>query len=114
MRALIYLAAGQKKDGKFSQDMWVNQTAHAEGLQLDEVAYPILLAYYLAREKALEDFDPYPMVKKAAIYMIKKGPATQEDRWEEKICGFSPNTLACMIAALICACYFARLKGDEK
>jgi len=31
------------------------------GIQLDEVAFPILLAWQLHEARALREFDPYPM-----------------------------------------------------
>lgn len=47
IRALIYLAASQKEDGSFAQNFWVDGKPFWSGLQLDEVAFPILLAYRL-------------------------------------------------------------------
>src|SRR5206468_12017204 len=82
------------------------------GIQLDEVALPILLAWQLQREGALQDFDPYPMILKAAAYLIRHGPVTEQERWEEAS-GYSPSTLASNIAALIVAAWFARERGDE-
>ena len=82
------------------------------GIQLDEVAFPILLAFRLRRENALLDFDPYPMVRGAASYLVNHGPATQQERWEE-CAGYSPSTLASNIAALICAACFCRERGEE-
>src|SRR6202035_4110556 len=69
---------------------------------LDEVAFPIMLAWRLHRAEALADFDPYPMVRLAASYLINHGPATPQERWEENS-GYSPSTLAGNIAALIWA-----------
>ena len=111
-RALIYLAASQQPDGGFAQNFWINGEPYWRGIQLDEVAFPILLAWRLGQEKALQDFDPYPMVIRAAGYLIRNGPATQQERWEEAG-GYSPSTLAASIAALICAAGFARERGDE-
>ncbi|MFZ0736621.1 MAG: glycoside hydrolase family 15 protein, partial [Candidatus Acidiferrales bacterium] len=112
LRALIYLAVSQQVDGGFSQNFWVNGNPYWRGIQLDEVAFPILLALRLSRENALQDFDPYPMVLKAAGYLLRHGPVTQQERWEEAS-GYSPSTLASNIAALIGAAYFCRLRGDK-
>jgi glucoamylase len=70
------------------------------------------LAWQLQREGALQDFDPYPMILKAAAYLIRHGPVTEQERWEEAS-GYSPSTLASNIAALIGAAWFARDRGDE-
>jgi glucoamylase len=112
LRSLIYLAVNQLPDGSFPQNLWIDGRPYWEGIQLDEVACPILLAHRLWREQALAEFDPYPMVLAAAGFLVRCGPATQQERWEEAS-GFSPSTLASNIAALICAADFARDRGDE-
>jgi glucoamylase len=112
LRALIYLAVSQQEDGGFAQNFWVDGGPYWRGIQLDEVAFPILLAWQLQRENALQDFDPYPMILKAAAYLLRHGPVTQQERWEEAS-GYSPSTLASNIAALIGAAWFARDRGDE-
>jgi glucoamylase len=112
LRALIYLAVAQQEDGGFAQNFWVNGDAYWQGIQLDEVAFPIILAWRLKQEKALQDFDPYPGVLRAAGYLVKHGPVTQQERWEEAS-GYSPSTLASNIAGLISASEFARSRGDE-
>jgi glucoamylase len=111
LRALIYLAVSQHADGGFSQNFWIDGEPYWRGVQLDEVAFPILLAWRLQRKGGLGNFDPYPMVMRAASYLILHGPATQQERWEE-ISGYSPSTIASNIAALICAASFAREQGD--
>ncbi|MFC5862358.1 glycoside hydrolase family 15 protein [Acidicapsa dinghuensis] len=113
LRALIYLAVAQHADGGFAQNFWVNGEAYLHGIQLDEVAFPMLLAWRLRREKALADFDPSNMVLNGAAYLIRNGPVTQQERWEEAS-GYSPSTLASNIAALICASAMCRDKSDEE
>ncbi len=112
LRALIYLACSQHEDGGFAQNFWVDGEPYWSGIQLDEVAFPIMLARHLHRASALIDFDPYPMVMRAANYLVCHGPATPQERWEENS-GYSPSTLASNIAGLICAAVFARMRGDE-
>ncbi|MGH9487094.1 MAG: glycoside hydrolase family 15 protein [Terriglobales bacterium] len=110
-RALLYLAASQHPDGGFAQNFWINGTPYWQGIQLDEVAFPILLAWRLRREGALHDIDPYPMVARAIGYMLRHGPATPEERWEEAG-GYSPSSLAVHIAGLVCAADLARSHGN--
>ena len=112
LRALIYLACSQQADGGFHQNFWISGEPYWRGTQLDEVAFPILLAWKLHEADALRDFDPYPMVLRAAAYLIEHGPATPQERWEENS-GYSPSTLATEIAALTCAASFALAHGDE-
>jgi glucoamylase len=110
-RALVYLACSQCEDGGFPQNFWIDGEPYWSGIQLDEVAFPVMLAWRLWKADALEEFDPYPMVKKAAAFLIRQGPMTQQERWEENS-GYSPSTLATSIAALICAGDFCRSRGD--
>lgn len=111
LRTLIYLAASQQPDGGFPQNFWLDGSPYWRGVQLDEVAFPILLAWRLHRAGALRAFDPYPMVRSAARFLLARGPATGQERWEETG-GFSPSTLAASIAALVCAAEFARARGE--
>lgn len=112
LRALIYLFTSQQQDGGFPQNFWIDGRPYWKGIQLDEVAFPILLAWQLKRQNALRDFDPYPMILRAASYLVRHGPVAQQERWEE-VGGYSPSTLASNIAALIGAACFARDRGDE-
>jgi glucoamylase len=113
LRAMIYLAVSQRPDGGFPQNFWIDGESYWGGIQLDEVAFPIMLAWRLYSVKAHGDFDPYPMVLRGARFLVEHGPATQQERWEEAS-GYSPSTLAACIAALICAASFARERSDEK
>jgi glucoamylase len=113
LRALLYLACSQQADGGFAQNFWIDGTPYWCGTQLDEVAFPIVLAWRLHQAKALRDFDPWPLVRAAARYLIERGPATPQERWEENA-GYSPSTLASNIAALVCAAGFARQRADEE
>ena len=72
-----------------------------------------MLAWRLRCEKGLSDFDPSYMVRTAAAYLIRNGPVTQQERWEEAS-GYSPSTLASNIAALVCASVFMREAGDNE
>ena len=112
LRALIYLAVSQREDGGFYQNFWIDGRPHWTGIQLDEVAFPVLLAWRLWKLGALGNFDPYPMVRRACGFVIREGPITAQDRWEEAS-GYSPSTLAAHIAALICAAEFFSDRGDE-
>ncbi len=111
-RALVYLACSQREDGGFAQNFWIDGTPYWNAIQMDEVAFPIILAWRLRQADALSQFDPYPMVRAAAAFLIREGPATRQERWEENG-GYSPSTLAATIAGLVCAADFASLRGDE-
>ena len=112
LRALIYLAARQEEDGSFPQNFWVDGEAFWKGMQLDEVAFPVLLAWRLHQLKLLGEFNPRVMVNRAVAFLLHSGPVTGEERWEEAS-GYSPSTLAVIIAAFICAASFARAEKDS-
>ncbi len=109
---LFYLMTTQEADGHWPQNMWRDGIAFWGGIQLDETAFPILLAGMLKREGMLGTFDPWGMIEKAAGFILRNGPVTQQDRWEEDP-GYSPFTLAVEISALIVAAEFAEQKGER-
>jgi glucoamylase len=53
------------------------------------------------------------MVAAACGFLIREGPATAQERWEEAA-GYSPSTLAVNIAALICAADLLDGAGDSR
>ena len=109
-RVLVYLAARQEEDGSFPQNFWVNGNAFWKGEQLDEVAFPVLLAWRLHREKSASQFDARTLVRRAVNFLLINGPVTGEERWEEAS-GYSPSTLAVIISAFICAAAFEHEHG---
>jgi glucoamylase len=111
LRALIFLAVSQHPDGGFAQNFWVDGTAYWNGTQLDEVAMPMMLAWKLRGTKALDTFDPSALARAGAAFLIRNGPVTQQERWEE-VSGYSPSTLASNIVALTGAATFFRDRGD--
>jgi glucoamylase len=113
LRALIWLAVIQKPDGSFPQNSWINGKMYWSGLQLDEIAAPILLAWRLRREGVkLGQCNPCAMIRKAAAFLILEGPVTGQDRWEENS-GYSPSTIAAIIAGLVCAADFEYGEADK-
>jgi glucoamylase len=107
-RALTYLFDRQQKpDGSFPQNSTVDGTPHWTNTQLDEVSFPIVLAWQLQRD----DADSWSHVKSAADYIVAHGPFTPQERWENQS-GYSPATIAAEIAGLVCAAEIARANGD--
>lgn len=108
-RALDYLfRVQQKSDGSWPQNSWVDGRPIGDGVQMDQVAFPLILADQLGRTDR-ETWRKH--VKPAADFIINHGPATGQDRWEEKS-GYSPATLAAEIAGLVCAANIAQIHGD--
>jgi glucoamylase len=107
LRALVYLACTQRPDGSFAQNFWIDGSPYWTGMQLDEVAFPIILAWRLWKQGGLGNFDVFPFVERAAGFLVRFAPVTQQERWEEAA-GYSPSTLAAVITGLICAADIAR------
>ena len=108
-RALDYLfKVQQKPDGSFPQNSWVDGRPIGGGLQMDQVALPIVLALQLQRTDRQTWLKH---IKPAADFILSKGPATGQDRWEEKP-GYSPATIAAEIAGLVCAARIAKINYD--
>lgn len=113
LRALIWLAAVQTEDGGVPQNSWTNGNAFQKSIQLDETAELLLLATRLKSAGALEEFDPWKVVQKSASYLIKAGPVTPQERWEQNS-GYSPSTLAAVIAGLMGATEFAHDSKENR
>lgn len=113
LRALVYLACTQRPDGSFAQNFWVNGVPYWNGIQLDEVAFPIILAWRLWKRDALRGFDVLAFVERAASFLLLHSPVTQQERWEENA-GYSPSTLAAVISGLICAADLVRAHGADE
>lgn len=113
-RVLCYLQATQEADGHWAQNMWLDGSPYWNGIQMDETALPVLLVDLARREKALTAGDVarfWPMVRQAAAYLIRNGPVSPQDRWEEDP-GYSPFTVAAEIAALLAAADLADLHHE--
>ncbi|WP_437738279.1 glycoside hydrolase family 15 protein [Sorangium sp. So ce1335] len=99
---------GYSRVGRFPQNAWVSGWQYWQGTQMDEQAMPIILAWRLGASV----YNPlWPRIKKTADYIVKTGPWTQQERWEENS-GYSPSTIAAEIAGLVCAATIARANGD--
>ncbi len=115
-RIINYLKVTQEADGHWAQNMWLDGEPYWSGIQMDETAFPILLIDLARRCNAINNEDIkrlWPMVKKAAVYLLKNGPITPLDRWEEDS-GYSPFTLAVEIAALLTAAEIAGRNNEHE
>src|SRR4030095_7189885 len=59
---------------------------------------------------SLKLFNPRVMMVRAAAYLILQGPVTSQERWEENA-GYSPSTLATVIASLVCTAALGNERG---
>jgi glucoamylase len=101
----------QLPSGQFPRNSLVNGEAAADtgGTQLDETAYPILMALQsgLGGDTALWQQH----IRPAADFLVAMGPSFGVERWEEQS-GYSPSTIAAEIAGLTAAAVIAARHGD--
>ena len=101
----------QLATGQFPRNSLVNGEAAPDtgGTQLDETAYPILMALQsgLAGDTTLWQQH----IRPAADYLVATGPSFGAERWEEQS-GYSPSTIAAEIAGLTAASVIAARHGD--
>jgi glucoamylase len=112
-RALNYFETTQEADGHWPQNMWLDGSQFWKNIQLDETAAPILLLDLARRNQRVNPDELkrlWQMVRNAAGYIVRNGPSTPEDRWEEDA-GLTAYTLASAIAAMLVA---ADLANDNR
>ncbi len=97
---LGYLLATQNANGHWHQNQWLGGKPYWPGIQLDETAFPILLAASLTEQQALGGMQVVDGVRRALAFLVLHGPASPQDRWEEDA-GVNPFTLGVCVAALV-------------
>ncbi|HXY96240.1 MAG TPA: glycoside hydrolase family 15 protein [Steroidobacteraceae bacterium] len=97
---LRYLIATQHADGHWNQNQWLGGKVYWSGIQLDEAAFPVLLVAALSERAALGGIEVADMVRRALAFLVRTGPVSDQDRWEEDA-GLNAFTLAVCIAALV-------------
>ena len=103
--SLRYLIATQKSDGSWYQNQWLDGSPYWQGVQLDEVAFPVLLAASIAEREALNGIAVAEMIHRALGFIAATGPSSPQDRWEENA-GINTFTLSVCIAALVAGAEF--------
>lgn len=98
----------QLPDGHFPQTSHPDGTPDQTNIQLDETAFPIVLAWQAGK---VDKTFYQQHIAKAADYLVANGPKTQQERWEETG-GYSVSTLPDEIAALTAAADLAKQAGD--
>lgn len=109
---LRYLRASQLADGHWYQNQYLGGTPYWSGVQLDETALPVVLAALLAERGALCGTEVADMVLRALSYIVRNGPQSDQDRWEESA-GLNTFTLASCIAALVSGAEFLPIEARE-
>jgi glucoamylase len=110
--ARFLLDRQQQPDGSMPRNSLLNGKPAPDtgGTQLDETAYPILMAWQsgLGGDTALWRDH----IRPAADFLVAHGPSFGVERWEEQT-GYSPSTIAAEIAGLTAAAAIAAQHGDR-
>ncbi len=98
-------------DGRIPRNSLVNGKSAPDtgGDQLDETAYPILMAWQSGLSGDTTLWQQH--IRPAADFLVAHGPSFGVERWEEQS-GYSPSTIAAEIAGLSAAASIAALHGD--
>ncbi|GGO72086.1 glycoside hydrolase family 15 protein [Nocardioides deserti] len=104
----------QRPDGSFPQNSTVDGEPVWDELQLDEVALPIVLARLTGRTGP----RAWAGVRRAADFVAgfrdpetgRRAPYSPQERWENQA-GYSPNTIAGLVAGMVAAADIARQNG---
>ncbi|HWA24797.1 MAG TPA: glycoside hydrolase family 15 protein [Lacunisphaera sp.] len=109
--ALRHLLCTQLEDGSWPQNMWVNGRAHRSARQIDQAADFLLLVAVARSHADLPDLAVWAAARRAADFILRTGPSTEEDRWEE--CrGRAVYSVAAAVAALVVAAELADGRDD--
>ncbi|WP_126455000.1 glycoside hydrolase family 15 protein [Sulfuriflexus mobilis] len=108
---LRYLIATQREDGSWYQNQWLGGKPYWTGIQLDQVAFPVLLAGTLADRDALDGIEVADMAQRALGFIARHGPISPQDRWEENS-GVNTFTLSVCIAALVSGAGFLSTSAE--
>ncbi|HVV18044.1 MAG TPA: glucodextranase DOMON-like domain-containing protein, partial [Pseudonocardiaceae bacterium] len=102
----------QLADGRIPRNSLVNGKSAPDtgGDQLDETAYPILMAYQAGLSGDTQLWARH--IRPAADFLVAHGPSFGVERWEEQS-GYSPSTIAAEIAGLTAASAIAARHGDR-
>src|SRR5262245_22179662 len=103
----------QLADGRLPRNSLLNGKLAPDsgGDQLDETAYPILMAWQAGLSGDAALYTDH--IRKAADFLVARGPSFGSERWEEQS-GFSPSTIAAEIAGLVAAGEIAQAHGDNE
>ncbi|HEX4923442.1 MAG TPA: glycoside hydrolase family 15 protein [Bdellovibrionales bacterium] len=107
----VQLSSG--KPGSWAQNMWVNGQPSWTGMQLDQVGFPIVLVGRLVELKAANYDEFRDMVNRAAEFIMRVGPWTEQERWEENG-GLSPNSMAAAVEGLMAAAWLESARDQKR
>src|SRR2546428_9694873 len=108
--AMFLFNQQQLPDGSMPRNSLLNGKVAPDSFntQLDEVSYPIVMAYQLGMTGAALYQNH---IRAAVNFLIAHGPSFGPERWEEQG-GYSPSTIAAEVAGLVAGATIADANGD--
>ncbi|WP_439662171.1 glycoside hydrolase family 15 protein [Lentzea sp. HUAS TT2] len=110
-RALDFMLREQQEpDGHLPQNTRVDGTPVWTKVQLDQTAAPLLLAWQLnERDRSTMD-----SLRRSADYLLSypDSPFSEQERWENQD-GYSPATIASVVAGLVCFADLLQRNGEN-
>ncbi|MGB9694949.1 MAG: glycoside hydrolase family 15 protein [Caldisericaceae bacterium] len=94
----------RRADGSFKQNSTIDGRERWNATQMDQAAFPIILAYKLGRKDLIEE------LRVTADFIVEQGPKTEQERWEE-IGGYSAYSMSLEARALE---LYALMSNDRK
>ena len=94
-----------RADGSFKQNSTVRGEERWNAAQMDQIAFPIILADKLGEREIIKN-----VLSKSAYFIAENGPWSEQERWEE-LSGYSVYTGALEARALK---IFSKASGNEK
>lgn len=87
--------ATREGDGRWSQNMYLQEMPCREGVEIDEVALPIVLLELAHPNNYIDDAKMkryWLRIKKAVSFIVTHGSSTEQDRCEEEssLTAFTP------------------------
>ncbi|MDX8030024.1 glycoside hydrolase family 15 protein [Lentzea sp. BCCO 10_0856] len=110
-RALDFMLRKQQRpDGHLPQNTRVDGTPVWTKVQLDQTAAPLLLAHQLGRH----DKSTVDSLRRSADYLLAypNSPFSEQERWENQD-GYSPATIASVVAGLVCFADLLQRNGEN-
>lgn len=100
----------QEPDGHLPQNTRVDGTPVWTKVQLDQTAAPLLLAWHLSRG----DKSTMDALRRSADYLLSypNSPFSEQERWENQD-GYSPATIASVVAGLVCFADLLQRNGEN-
>ena len=103
LRVLNYLMTTQLENGSWPQNMWLDGSPNWNGIQLDQVAMPVVLIDICRQHNLIEQSQLsryWKGLKRALEFLVRTGPSSDQDRWEEES-GTNTFALATQVSAYI-------------